>query len=206
MKNRSVNDTTGTIMGKLVEFAGLDANMVFSKLNTSPKGLDNFEAGLRLEVYGPNQIAAEKPTHWFIQLLKAFGNPFSGILIFLAGISFVMDVMLAAPENRSWRTIIVIVVMVTLSGVVRFIQEFRSGKEAEKLKALVRTTAAVVRSGAEKQEIEMVGIVPGDIIHLAAGDMIPADVRILSSKDLFISQSSLTGESEPVEKIRIAET
>ena len=200
MKKKNANDSTYNIMDKLTEFARWDIKKVFAKLNTSQKGLATFEAGLRLEVYGPNQIAAERPTHWFIQLIHAFFNPFSGILLFLAGISFVMDVMLATPGEQSWRSVIVISAIVTISGTLRFIQEFRSNKEAEKLKALVHTTAAVVRNDAQKQEIEMVGIVPGDIIHLAAGDMIPADVRIVSSKDLFISQSSLTGESEPVEK------
>ena len=139
-------------MERLTDFARQDKKGVFSWLNTSETGLDSFEAGLRLEVYGPNQIATEKPKSWLVQLIEAFINPFSGILFFLAGISFVTDVMLAAPENRSWRTIIVITAMVLLSGMVRFIQEYRSSKEAEKLKAMVHTTAAVVRSGAEKQK------------------------------------------------------
>ena len=200
MKKKASNDTTTTIMERLSEFACQDIVDIYTRLNTSQNGLDDFEARLRLEVYGPNQISTEKPKSWLVQLIEAFINPFSGILFFLAGISFVMDVLLATPENRSWRTIIVITVMVTLSGVVRFIQEYRSSKEAEKLKAMVHTTASVVRSGAEKQEIEMLEMVQGDIVHLAAGDMIPADVRIISSKDLFVGQSSLTGESEPVEK------
>jgi Mg2+-importing ATPase len=203
VKKKATSDTTTTIMERLSEFAWQDITDIYSRLNTSQNGLDAFEARLRLEVYGLNQISTEKPKSWLIQLIQAFINPFSGILFFLAGISFVMDVLLAAPENRSWRTIIVIIIMVTLSGVVRFIQEYRSSKEAEKLKAMVHTTATVVRNGAEKQEIEMMEIVQGDIMHLAAGDMIPADVRVISSKDLFVGQSSLTGESEPVEKYNV---
>jgi len=197
---QNVNDITNIIVEKLANFSAWDIQKVLSKLNTSQNGLDTFEAELRLEIYGPNQIAAERPTHWFIQLIQALFNPFSCILLFLASISFVTDVMLAAPENKTWRTVIVITAIVIISGTLRFVQEFRSGRAAEKLKALVHTIANVIRSDTGKQEIEMAGIVPGDMISLAAGDIIPADVRIVSSKDLFISQSSLTGESEPVEK------
>ena len=200
MKKKNRDTVSIQAMDRLAEFAKWDIQGVYSKLDVSPDGLEPFEAELRLEVYGPNQIATEKPKPWFIQIIQAFVNPFSAILIFLAGVSFVMDVMLAAPGEKSWRSVIVIGAIVMISGTLRFVQEFRSNQEAEKLKELVHTTAAVVRKGAGKQEIEMLGIVPGDIIHLAAGDMIPADVRIISSKDLFVSQSSLTGESEPVEK------
>ena len=121
-------------------------------------------------------------------------------MLFLEIISFVTDAMLAAPGEKDWRTVIVIGAIVFISGTLHFVQQYRSSKAAAKLKALVHTTVAVVRSGDEKQEIEMLKIVPGDIIHLAAGDIIPADVRILSSRDLFVGQSSLTGEAEPVEK------
>ncbi|NSW92199.1 MAG: magnesium-translocating P-type ATPase [Firmicutes bacterium] len=200
MKKNKKNALTNTIMDRLIEFSTKDIKEVFATLNTTLEGLDSVEAELRLEMHGTNQIVHEKAAPWFVQLIKAFINPFIGVLIFLAGVSLVMDVILAAPENRSWRTVIVITTMVTISGLLRFFQEFRSNKEAEKLKALVHTTASVVRSDTGKQEIEMAEIVPGDIIHLAAGDMIPADVRIISSKDLFVSQSALTGESEPVEK------
>lgn len=200
MKSNKKNMSTNNIMEMLTDFSVKDIKTVLNKLNTTFEGLDSAESELRLETYGSNQIAHEKTAPWFVQLIKAFLNPFIGVLIFLAGISLIMDVILAAPEDRSWRTVIVITIMVTISGMLRFIQEFRSSKEAEKLKALVHTTASVIRSDSGKQEIEMADIVPGDIIHLAAGDMIPADVRVISSKDLFVSQSSLTGESEPVEK------
>ncbi|MDI6602391.1 MAG: magnesium-translocating P-type ATPase [Thermoanaerobacteraceae bacterium] len=200
MKKNKKNVLTNTIIDRLTDFSMQDIKEVFTTLNTTQEGLDSVEAELRLEMHGTNQIVHERIDPWFVQLIKAFINPFIGVLIFLAGVSLVMDVILAAPEDRSWRTVIVITVMVTISGLLRFIQEYRSNKEAEKLKAMVHTTATVVRSDTGKQEIEMAEIVPGDIIHLAAGDMIPADVRIISSKDLFVSQSSLTGESEPVEK------
>jgi P-type Mg2+ transporter len=200
MKKTSGNAAASHIFSKLAGYSAGSTEKVLKRLNTSGEGLDAFEAGLRREVYGPNQITAEQPTPWLIQLLKSFIDPFSGILLFLACVSFTMDIALAAPENRSWKTVIVICAMIALSGMLRFIQEFRSGRAAEKLKAMVHTTASVIRSDQGKYETEMTEIVPGDIISLAAGDMIPADARVISAKDLFVSQSSLTGESEPVEK------
>ncbi|MCX7843733.1 MAG: magnesium-translocating P-type ATPase [Clostridia bacterium] len=200
MKNIKKNVLTSTIMNKLIDFSIQDIKETFAALNTAPEGLDSAEAELRLEMHGTNEIADEKAAPWFVQLIKAFINPFIGVLIFLAGVSLVMDVILAAPGEKDWTAVIVITVMVTISGILRFFQEYRSNIEAEKLKALVHTTASVIRSDTGKQEIQMTEIVPGDLVHLAAGDMIPADVRIISSKDLFVSQSALTGESEPVEK------
>lgn len=187
-------------MDKFVDFSTQNIKEVFATLDTTQEGLNTEEAEQRLEMYGTNEIAHERTEPWFVQLIKAFVNPFIIVLILLAGVSLVMDVILAAPEDRSLTSVIVITVMVTISGLVHFIQEYRSSKEAEKLKALVHTTASVVRSDTGKHEIRMAEIVPGDIIHIAAGDMLPADVRIISSKDLFVSQSALTGESEPVEK------
>ena len=200
MKKQNTNSGTALLMDKLTESAKLDQAQLLSNLQTSLNGLDSQEAARRLGTYGLNQIASEKPTPWFIQLIEAFINPFSGIMLFLAVISFITGVMLAAPGARDWRTVVVIGVIVLISGTLHFVQEYRSSKAAAKLKALVHTTVAVVRNGDEKQEIEMISIVPGDIIHLAAGDIIPADVRVLSSRDLFVGQSSLTGEAEPVEK------
>ena len=98
-------------------------------------------------------------------------------------------------------TVLIILAMVVISGTLRFVQESRSGNAAEKLLSLITTTCTVIRKNKEKTEIPMEELVVGDLVHLSAGDMIPADVRILEAKDLFVSQASLTGESEPVEKI-----
>lgn len=200
MKKQTTNSGTTLLMEKLAESAKLDQTQLLSQLHTSLSGLDSQEAVRRLGAYGFNQIASEKPAPWYIQLIEAFINPFSAIMLFLAVLSFVTGVMLAAPGAKDWRTVIVIGAIVLISGTLHFVQEYRSSQAAAKLKALVHTTVAVVRNGDEKQEIEMLKIVPGDIIHLAAGDIIPADIRILSSRDLFVGQSSLTGEAEPVEK------
>ena len=125
----------------------------------------------------------------------------------LAAISFVTDYWL--PLRRGEETditgVAIMLLMVTLSGLLRFWQEYRTNKAAEMLKTLVRTTATVIRRASpsarpEKQEIALEDVVPEDIIFLSAGDMVPADVRLLKSRDLFVSQTALSGEAIPVEK------
>ena len=140
-------------------------------------------------------------------LAGAFINPFTAILFCLAVVSTITDMVFpyfallgSAPEDFDPLTVVIILTMVIISGTLRFVQESRSGNAAEKLLAMITTTCTVTRREQEKIEIPMDDLVVGDIVHLAAGDMIPADVRILEAKDLFISQSSLTGESEPIEK------
>lgn len=184
----------------LINFSKMDLKNLYNLLNTSKDGITSEEANERIEKYGINEVTHEKQSPWYIQLIKSFINPFTIILITLAIISLFTDVILSSPEERSWMTVIVISTMVIVSGLLKFIQENKSSKAAEKLKSLVRTTASVVRKDTGVKEIDMSEIVPGDIVHLAAGDMIPGDARIISCKDLFISQSTLTGESEPVEK------
>ena len=117
----------------------------------------------------------------------------------LAIFSALTNVAMVDPGDESWATVIIITIMVLISGILRFVQETRSGNVAAKLSEMIHTTVCVTREG-EKKEIPLEEIVVGDIVSLSAGDMLPADVRILRAKDLFLSQSSLTGESEPVEK------
>jgi len=123
---------------------------------------------------------------------------------------FVIDVGLPSAEERDFKTVIVVSVMILISAILRFVQEYRSNAAAEKLKSMVKTTATVLRKFVGKQEVPINELVPGDIIYLSAGDMIPADCRIMQSKDLFVSESMLTGEALPVEKnyfpIRDADT
>lgn len=149
--------------------------------------------------FGENRITYGGGDSLLKRLVKAFLNPFTIVLLVLAVISFVTDVVLAEPGEQDALAVIIVLAMVAVSGTLQFVQETRSGRAAERLSELVETTAAVVRGGME-QEIPLDEIVVGDIVRLAAGDMIPADLRVLQAKDLFVSQSSLTGESEPVEK------
>ncbi|KXY11456.1 MULTISPECIES: magnesium-translocating P-type ATPase [Bacillus] len=189
----------------LVEVATQDVNNALRLLETTEDGLSKLEASRRLSLYGLNEIAHNKTSPWYIQFLLAFKNPFIFVLLALGALSFFTDDIQGT---------IVVSVMVMLSATIRFLQEFRSQKAANQLKAMVRTTASVFRidgfvhetKNAKKlkqtdtTEIPIEELVPGDIISLSAGDIVPADVRILSAKDLFVNQSSLTGESLPVEK------
>lgn len=150
--------------------------------------------------YGENQITRHGEAPFLSRLAEAFINPFTLILFALAAVSFVTDVWFAVPEEKDAMTVGIVLTMVFVSGFLRFIQETRSGNAAARLSEMVRTTAAVERDPAGKAELPLEELAVGDIVHLAAGDMVPADVRILRSKDLFISQAALTGESEPLEK------
>ncbi|KAF5076609.1 Magnesium-transporting ATPase, P-type 1 [anaerobic digester metagenome] len=199
--NQTVTNSVSPITDKLIKFGTMEKELLLKEMNNSLNGYSEEYAETLRDEYGSNEISQEKPETVFSRLISAFINPFTIVLIILAMISVFTDVILAAPEDRSFKTVIVITLMVTISGLLRFIQESRSNKAAEKLKAMVYTTVTVEREG--KKEINLSEIVPGDIVYLAAGDMIPADVRIIASKDLFISQSALTGESEPVEKCDI---
>lgn len=182
-------------------------NHTLARLNSSRQGLTAKDALERLDAYGRNEVAHEQAPPALIQLLQAFNNPFIYVLMALAAVSFVTDYWLPLRngEETDLAGIIIIVTMVSLSGLLRFWQEFRTNKAAQALKSMVRTTATVLRRGPGnmgpvRQEIAIEELVPGDIIFLAAGDLVPADVRLLESRDLFVSQSILSGESLPVEK------
>ncbi|WP_454052206.1 magnesium-translocating P-type ATPase [Clostridium sp. Marseille-Q7071] len=199
-RNMNIEKRVENSVNRLISFSKMNLEKIYKELNTDINGLSNTDIEDRIEEYGLNQIAYERPTPWFIELIKAFINPFIIVLVVLAVVSLITDIILAAPEDKSYITVIIISIMVIISGLLKFSEEFKSSKAAEKLKALVKTTTLVDRQDMGKKEIDIVEIVPGDIVYLAAGDMIPADIRIIASKDLFVSQSSLTGESEPVEK------
>ena len=174
--------------------------VVFKDLNSNIEGLSETEAAERLEEYGLNEVQYEKRKPWYMYLLSSFLDPFILILVFIVLISFFTDIAFVPVEEQSYLTIIIISVLIAISVGLRFTQEYKSQVTADKLKDLVPTTTAIKRKGAKPREINMTQVVPGDIIHLAAGDLIPADMRIITCTDLFISQSSLTGESSPVEK------
>ncbi|MCS6960011.1 MAG: magnesium-translocating P-type ATPase [Pseudanabaenaceae cyanobacterium SKYGB_i_bin29] len=190
---------------RVLEEASADIEAVLRSLKASPQGLTEDEVRERLRKYGKNEVRHEKPPAWYMQLFKAFNNPFVWILVVLASVSFVLDYLLAEPGEGSLKTVIILSIMVLVSGFLRFFQEYRSTQAAEKLKAMVSTTATVIRrdrldTRGTRREVPLSELVPGDIVALSAGDMIPADVRLLSAKDLFVSQAVLTGESLPVEK------
>ena len=177
------------------------------ELEATRSGLTPEQVEARLEQYGLNEVAHEKPPTWYQQLFHAFLTPFNGVLFAVSVVSLFSDVVFASPEDRSFRTIIVLLTMVLLSTLLRFWQEFRSNKAAQELKAMVTSTAAVLRAGMDRpQEVPIATLVPGDIVYLSAGDMVPADVRLIAAKDLFVSQAMLTGESIPLEKYAVPPT
>jgi len=187
---------------RLLAAAAQDEQALFDTYETAYHGYDEKHVEQMREYYGENKITHQKGDSLLKHIFDAFVNPFTVVLFVLAAISLVTDVLLASAGAADYTAVIIIISMVMVSGLMRFVQEERSGQAAEKLSEMVETTIAVQREGRGKVEIPIDEVVVGDIIHLAAGDMVPADLRILQVKDLFISQSSLTGESEPVEKFR----
>jgi len=180
----------------LAEVAQLDSGAALSRMKSAAGGLSPADAASRLAELGPNVVVASTHRGWMFRLLGATRNPLVILLGILATISF------ATGDARAGT---VIAVMVVLGVGLRFVQEARAGAAAEKLKAMINITAAVVRGGTA-EEIPLRQLVPGDIVTLSAGDMIPADVRIIQASDLFITQGTLTGESLPVEKVGAPDT
>ncbi|MCM8801606.1 MAG: magnesium-translocating P-type ATPase [Candidatus Omnitrophica bacterium] len=172
------------------DYISCSAEVLFERFETSLKGLTDEEAKKRLREYGYNEPAKKKKRTVFFQVLSKFLNPLVVVLLIIAGFSLFFGERINA---------VIVILMALLSVFLSFIQEYRAGKEAERLSEMVRATATVYRNGKAK-EIKISELVPGDIVDLFAGDMIPADLRIISCKDLFINQAALTGESFPVEK------
>lgn len=178
------------ISPELLKASASSVDELYKVHGTSEQGLTAEEAERRLEEIGANVVVREKRNGWLKLLVTAIVNPLVVLLAVLATVSLL---------TQDVETAIIIGVMVLMGIVLRFVQEYRADAAAAKLKAMIHVTATVLRDGAAK-EVPLAEIVPGDIVKLAAGDMIPADVRLLASKDLFVIQSSLTGESLPVEK------
>ena len=167
------------------------------KFHVDENGLSSKEAELKLQKYGLNEITQTKPKKWYHYFFESLFSPFNSILLGIVAILFYTDVYLA--EVPSYANIIVILILVAASTLLEFFEQFRSNKAAEKLKELVATTATVLRDGKEIQ-IPIKQVTLGDIVILSAGSMIPADLRIIEAKDLYVGQSSLTGESDSVRK------
>jgi len=180
----------------LIDAAKNDTEHVLKTLSTSMDGLTEEEAERRLEQYGPNQVAQENGYGWFYRLMKMVINPLVILLTVLAILSFLTG------DSRAG---VVISIMVLLGLVLRFLQESRADAAAAKLRTMIRVTATVLRDE-QLREVPLHDLVPGDMIKLSAGDMIPADIRLINSKDLFLIQASLTGESLPMEKFDAVET
>ncbi|MFV5514892.1 magnesium-translocating P-type ATPase [Acinetobacter gerneri] len=201
-----------TLSTRLIQAAQLDSTALFAQLDSSSSGLTEQQAITRQKQVGLNEVAHEKPLTWWQHLWYCYRNPFNILLTLLALVAFFTDDLTGAS---------IISVMVVLSTLLRYWQESKSNQAADALKAMVSNTATVLRHQVSfddlalmqqryqiniknqkntEFEIPIQYLVPGDIILLSAGDMIPADCRILTAKDLFVSQAAMTGESMPVEK------
>jgi len=194
---RATGRSAAPLRAAAADYAWLRNGDLLERLDTGTAGLDAERIAARLHRDGANEVSHEKPAHWSRQLLRACRNPFIAVLVLLA-------IVQLATDRRDLTGPLIIAVMVGISVLLSFTQEYRSSRAAEQLKAMVRNTTSVTRRAAdghsERIEVPVGELVAGDIVHLAAGDMVPADLRLLSAKDLFISQAILTGESLPVEK------
>lgn len=188
------------IRERLLFAATHNSEELFEKLGADKSGMSELLIEVSEKTYGNNIITHGKKESLFKRIWNAFVNPFTATLFVLALVSAFTDIIFAKQGDQNYATVIIITTMVMVSGILRFVQETRSGNAAAQLTKMITTTTCVERAEEGKKEIPLDDVVVGDIVVLSAGDMIPADVRIISAKDLFISQASLTGESEPVEK------
>ena len=179
----------------LLEAAAASVADIYRQLQTSPSGLSEEEAERRRQVHGPNAIVSEAHYRLLRLLIRALVNPLVILLLVLAAISFLTGDVRAA---------VVMLVMVVLGVGLRFVQEARADTAAARLKAMIRVTATVIRNG-QPREVPLEELVPGNIVQLCAGDMIPADLRLVTCKDLYVIQATLTGEAFPVEKTEAPE-
>ena len=183
-----------------LKYAHASEEQLYRDFHSHPEGLNAREVESALEQHGSNQIPAQKPSPWWVHLWMCYRNPFNILLTILGIVSYSTEDMFAAG---------VIALMVAIATLLNFVQEARSTKAADTLKAMVSNTATVLRVVDETGEnafieIPLERLVPGDIVKLAAGDMIPADLRVMQARDLFVGQASLTGESLPVEKVAVS--
>lgn len=179
------------------EQSSLNKDDFIKSFHIKESGLTTKEVNERIHKDGLNEVKQSKPKKWYNYFLSSLFSPFNSILLGIACILFYTDVYLA--EIPSYANIIVIAILVSASTLLEFFEEYHSNKAAEKLKELVATTTTVIRNGKEKS-IPIKEIVVGDIVLLSAGSLIPADLRVLESTDLYVGQSSLTGESDAVKK------
>ena len=186
----------------IANYAKRDINQLFLDFKTRETGLNQIEADERLEEYGKNIIDIKNSNNLFERLKEAIINPFNIVLIVVAIITYITDVIIA--ETPSYATFVMLVIIVILSAIISFIQTEKSNNAAKKLQKMITNKIDVIRNG-NNIEIDIEDAVPGDIVKLASGDMIPGDVRFFETKDLFIDQSQLTGESNPVEKFSYTE-
>ncbi len=194
-KDRVVTDAT---LAK--QIAGKEKSEVLKQLDTSINGLNPAQAKKRLERDGLNEVSNKECHPKLHFLFDAFMTPFTGVLLFLALLSFLTNYLFVPADQKDLSTVIIMITMVLISGITSFIQNVKTSDAVDSLLNMVFVTTNIKRDGKD-QELPTKDVVVGDIINLTAGDLVPADLYLLKSKDLFCSASSLNGESSPVEKL-----
>ena len=200
MKNSAIAERQKKLEEELKSDSKLKVEELFKKYNTSKEGLSIVNIDEMLEEYGENTIEIENQNTIFHKLKEAFINPFNIVLLIVAIVTFVTDVVIS--PQKDYATLILIITAVLISAIISLIQQTKSDNAAKKLKQMIANKIDVIRDEV-LSEVDVKEIVPGDIVKLASGDMIPGDVRFIETKDLFIDQASLTGESNPVEKFSV---
>jgi P-type Mg2+ transporter len=195
-----VNVAVSQTSERLIKASSMSAEALLKELDSSRQGLSEEEVEKRIARFGRNQVTHELMPSWYRQLIRAFINPFIGILLVLAVASYVTEVVYAAPGEQDITTVLIIAVLILVSVLLTFFQEYQANKAADQLLTLVQTTATVQRRDTGRSQVATTELVPGDIVHLAAGDIIPADVYLLTTNNLSVDEAALTGESLPVEK------
>ncbi|WP_442906811.1 P-type ATPase [Intestinibacillus sp. Marseille-P6563] len=184
---------------RVLDYAYMDMDALYQDFHISEQGYSDEEIEESRIKYGKNVLSGRASDTVLYRLRRAFINPFTIILFVLAAISFLTDVVLASNFSRNITTAAIILCMLLISGIVRFIQELRAKRVADHLTKMVSSTVMVRRNG-KWTKISSTELVVGDQVRLLAGDRVPADIRLTAAKDLFISQSVLTGESGILEK------
>ena len=199
-KDKMIIDTNKrNVENELRRYAKIPLDDVYLEYKTSINGLNPVDVDDLATEYGKNVITLGGKNTKFRRLISSIINPFNVILLIIAVITFVFDVLLASKGQEDYLTFIIIIVLVFVSSLVAFIQAEKSNDATEKLTKMISNRADIIRNGVHI-EVLMEDVLPGDIVKLTAGDMIPADVRFITTKDTFVAQSALTGESNPVEK------
>ncbi len=184
---------------RILHYAQKEPSEIFREMNLGKKGMSDDKTAIYRKFYGKNDFITQKNDTIFYRLHRAFVNPFSVVLMILAVISFVTDVLLASNFSRNITSVTIILSMLLISGIIRFVQELRSRKVADKLTQLVHTSVFVYRDNIWK-DCPSAELVVGDIVKLQAGEKVPADMRLIKANDFFVTQSVITGESGIIEK------
>ena len=200
MKENKVEQKQKAVAKKLRKYSGMQVEKLLKEFQSSDEGLSVVEIDDLIEKYGKNTIEIENNNTFLKKLKNAIINPFNIVLMFVAIITFITDVIISS--NKDYATFLLIISTVIISAIISLVQEMKSDSSAKKLKSMITNKIDVIRDGVPTI-VEVENIVPGDIVKLSSGDMIPGDVRFLEVKDLFIDQASLTGESNPVEKFSV---